>query len=63
MISEMKKRRLIKGLTLDDIYLRSGIDISRLSRIERGIFQPSQREMKLISKALRVRQKDIFTEN
>lgn len=30
MISEMKKRRILKDLTLDDIYLRTGIDISKL---------------------------------
>ena len=52
MISEVRKARIIKGLRLDDIYLSTGIDMSRLSRIERKIFKPSKQEKKLIAKAL-----------
>lgn len=62
MLSEMRKNRVLKDLTLDDLYLRTGIDQSRLSRIERNIFKPSDREKKLISKALRVPVQEIFPE-
>lgn len=60
MVSEMRKSRLLKDLTLDDLYLRTGITMPKLSRIERNIFKPTEREKKLICKALKVSVKDIF---
>lgn len=63
MISEMRKLRILKNLTLDDLFLRTDINIPKLSRIERGIFKPSKKEKKLISKALGIKPKEIFREN
>ena len=63
MISEMKKNRILKDLTLDDIYLRTGINIPKLSRIEREILRASEKEKRLISKALREPLLKIFPED
>ena len=62
MISKVRKRRLLKGLTLDNIFIQTKIDISKLSRIERGIFKPSEKEKKLISKALKAKAEELFPE-
>ena len=63
MITEMKKLRFLKGLTLDDIYLKTKIDISRLSRIERQIFKPTDEEKNLIAKVLQVRINQLFSKD
>jgi transcriptional regulator with XRE-family HTH domain len=60
MVSPMKKYRVLKELTLDDLYLRTNIDISRLSRIERGIFVPTEKEKKLIAKAIKAKPEELF---
>ena len=38
---ELKRRRVELGLTQEEFAYRSGIDISFISRCERGITQPS----------------------
>lgn len=62
MISEMKKLRFFKNLSLDEIYLLTGRKISqpRLSRIERGIAVPREEEKMLISKVLKEPVEKIF---
>ncbi len=60
MISEMRKQRLLKGKTLDDMFIQTDISIPKLSRIERGIFKPSEKEKRLISKALKVEKNLLF---
>jgi len=50
--NHMKDIRYHRGLTLDDLYLMTGIWQPRLSRIERGIFKPKQEEKEKISEAL-----------
>ena len=59
----MKRQRLLKDLTLDDVFLRTGISIPKLSRIERGIFKPNERERKLIAKVLKAKPEEIFPES
>ena len=59
----VRKIRLFKEVTLDDIFLQTKIPISKLSRIERGIFQPNEIEKKLISKALKQPVSKIFPKN
>lgn len=49
-------------LTLDDLYLQTGISIPKLSRIERHIFRPTKKEKKLIAGVLRASIKKIFPE-
>jgi len=54
-IKKMKELRFFKGLSLDDIYVLTGRRISQpqLSRIERGISIPSDKDKELISRALK----------
>lgn len=61
---KMRRLRLLKELTLDELYLRTGRKLSqpRLSRIERGIAIPSKEEKDLISRALQEPVKKIFPE-
>ena len=47
-------------MTLDEIYLKTGINISKLSRIERGIFKPRYEEQIMIAEALGVPLSEIF---
>jgi transcriptional regulator with XRE-family HTH domain len=55
-ISPLRLARLKKGLTLDDLLLRSAGRLSpaRLSRIERGICNPSPMEAQLLIELLGV---------
>jgi len=62
MISAMRQNRIFKKLTLDDLFLQTGINISRLSRIERKIFKPTEQEKKLIAIALKRPLSKIFPE-
>lgn len=48
----VRRIRLLKELTLDEIFLKTNITISKLSRIERGIFKPTDKEKILISETL-----------
>jgi len=56
----MRKIRQFRKMTLDDVFLKTGISIPKLSRIEREIFQPTQKEKKLISRALQMPIKKVF---
>ena len=53
-ISSLRLARLQKGLTLDDLFLRSKGKLSpaRLSRIERGLCTASREESALLVKLL-----------
>jgi transcriptional regulator with XRE-family HTH domain len=51
-MKEIRKIRLLKERTLDDIFIRTRIPIAKLSRIERGIYEATEKERKLIAKAL-----------
>ena len=63
MENNMKLARFLKKLTLDILFLKTGISQSKLSRIERNIFTPTDREKALISKALGKSVKEIFPES
>lgn len=43
-----------RGMTLDDLYVETGLDISLLSRVERGIRSLSKENLRLVARALRV---------
>ena len=64
-IKKMKKLRFFKGLSLDDIYVLTGRRISQpqLSRIERGISIPSDKEKELIARALKEPASKTFPES
>lgn len=59
-MNHMKKIRNQRGITLDIIYLKTGIDISRLSRIERQIFKPKEKEKRVIARVLGKRVVQVF---
>lgn len=60
MISKMREMRFFAGLTQADLWLKTRISQSKLSCIERGIFQPTQREKEIISKALKASVQEVF---
>jgi len=61
-VSKLRKCRLLKGLTLWDIYLKTNRKLppSKVSLIERKIFEPSQTEKTLLSKILGKSQGELF---
>lgn len=58
-IREIRQKR---NLTLDEVYLKVGIQQGRLSKVERGIHEPNEMERKLLVKALRSSEKELFPE-
>ena len=50
--SPLRRRRLRLGLSLDELGLRTGIDRSKLSRIERGYAHLTADEIKRVQRAL-----------
>lgn len=58
----LRKIRFDKGITQDDLFLETRIWPCKISKIERSIYPASQKEKKLIAKALRVSIKEIFPE-
>jgi transcriptional regulator with XRE-family HTH domain len=62
---KMRRVRLLKEITLDELYLRTGRKISqpRLSRFERGIALPSEEEKALIARALKEPVERLFPED
>ena len=53
-MSELRKIRQERGLTLDAVAYLAGIDASTLSRIENGHVQPRPKTIVTIAKALGV---------
>jgi len=58
--NRVRELRFHKGLTQDDLFLKTRIWPSKLSKIERGVFPPTNKERKLISRALGVREHEAF---
>lgn len=58
----LKRRRLVQGETLEDVAYRAGTDPSNLSRIERGLQQPSVALLESLSLALGAKVSDIYRE-
>lgn len=56
----IRKVRLEKNITQDEVFLKVGIHQARLSKIERGIFEVNEKERKLLAEALGVNQREIF---
>lgn len=59
--SEIQRLRQSRGLTLDDLALRSGVSKSILSQIERDQANPTLATIWRISNALNQRMEDLFT--
>jgi len=62
-ISPVRKARLLRGLTQLDISFPTGINLSKISMIERGYIIPRPEEKRLIAMALETTVSEIFPEN
>lgn len=58
-IREVRQR---KNLTQDEVYLKVGIHQARLSKLERGIHEPNEKERALLLEALEASEKELFPE-
>lgn len=60
--NKLRLARISLFITLEDVYIKSKrkISTSKLSRIERGITIPTEKEKKTISRILKVPEKDLF---
>ena len=61
----LRKVRTDKELTLDDVYVLTGRKLSqgRLSKLERRIFIPNEKDKKLLAKALKTPIYKLFPED
>ena len=60
--NKLKKIRFDQQLTQDDLFCLTRIWPAKISRIERGVFRPTSKEKKLLSKALKTSVYKIFPE-
>ncbi len=60
--NKLRKIRFDRQLTQDDLYVVTSIWPAKISKIERGVFLPSSKEKKLLSKALKTPIHEIFPE-
>jgi len=60
--NKLRLARISLFITLEDVYLKSKrkLSTSKLSRIERGITIPTENEKRIISRILKVPEKDLF---
>lgn len=56
----LKKLRLEKGITQEKLAFSIGVEISQISRIERGILNTSISTAEAIAKAMDIPVKDLF---
>lgn len=56
----VRQVRILKEYSMDEVFLKTGISISRLSRIERGIYQATEKEKELIAHALGEPEEKVF---
>ncbi len=52
-MNELKKKRLLSGLTQNDIEMLTGIPQSKLSLVERGYRKPNPEELEKLSEVLK----------
>ena len=63
MLSPLRKKRLLEELSIYDIERRTGIDVAKISLVERGYRNPRDEEKLKLAKALKCRVEDIFPDN
>jgi len=61
--NRLKEIRFHKGLTQDDLYLKTNIWQAKISKIERGVFRPSSKEKELLAKVLKTPIYKLFPED
>ncbi|HEY9221710.1 MAG TPA: helix-turn-helix transcriptional regulator [Lutibacter sp.] len=57
----LRKHRKLKGFTQAQLAIDLGVEISQISRIERGIINTSIGNINFIAKVLKIDIKDLFT--
>jgi transcriptional regulator with XRE-family HTH domain len=60
VLSPLRRERLLRQMSLYDVRGKTGICVSKLSLVERGIEQPNEDEKKRLARALSVRVDDLF---
>ena len=60
MQNKIREIRFFQKKTLADLSRASGINMARLSHLERGIFPPTEIEIQKIAKALHTPVSDVF---
>jgi len=60
MISRLRHERVIRGLSLDQIFVALGIDITKLSRAERGFITLRDSEIAQLAEFYKVPAKELF---
>ena len=59
-MNNLRVMRVLRGISQDELGREVGIDHVRISRIERGIIQPTFKQMSAIAKFFKVEEGMIF---
>lgn len=59
-LSKLRQKRVLLGIILDQVYMATGIDQGRLSRLERGLAKATDDEKKILSIFFECNVTDIF---
>jgi transcriptional regulator with XRE-family HTH domain len=60
MLSALRRERILRQMSLYDVRARTGMSVSKLSLVERGIERVSEDEKRRLAKAFNVRVDEIF---
>ena len=63
MLTPLRRERILRQLSLYDIRSKTGIAVSKLSLVERGIERPTEDEKKRLAKALGLQPSDIWADD
>ena len=63
MMTPLRRERVLRQWSLYDMRAKTGISVSKLSLVERGIEQPNEEEKKRLARVLGIRVEEIFTLN
>ena len=56
----IRKMRTLEGATQEEVAYRAGVHVTYLSRIERGVRNPSLKSVRAIAKALNANTAELF---
>jgi len=59
---KLREIRTLRGITLDDVWIGTGIYQSHLSRLERGLIEAKPRERALLCRFFGLTEKELFPE-
>lgn len=63
MLTPLRRERILRQMSLYDVRARTGISVSKLSLIERGIEKASEDEKRRLAKSLGLRVEDLWSVN